>query len=168
MLFSKNALKHNRTTSGTTHLRDHMTHCLKNPSNQHSHWTTSRPITAFFKTPLQLSQSDQKKLLDASIKYIACNIWLFKAVEDPGFRNMADCLVQLDAKYGRFDENKALPSWHTVKPHAIQKFDEKQEKVINHLQSAVKRNGYVGITTCMWTDYSSRSYLFFKLSFCWR
>ena len=27
--FCKSALKHNRTTSGTTHLRDHVTHCLK-------------------------------------------------------------------------------------------------------------------------------------------
>ena len=123
-----------------------MTHCLENPSSQHSRQTTSRPITAYFKTPQQLSQSDQKKLVDAVIEYIALDITLFKAVEDPGFRNMADCLVQLGAKYGRYDVNKALPPRHTVKRQAIRKANEKQKKIINHLQLALKRNGYVGIT----------------------
>ena len=58
--FCKNALKYNGTSSGTTHLRDYMTHCLENPSNQHSHHTTSRFIT-IFETPQQLSQPDQNK-----------------------------------------------------------------------------------------------------------
>ena len=114
--FCKNTLKHNRTTSGTTHLRDHVAHCLKNPSNQlDSRQTTSRPIDAFFKTPKQLSQSDQKKLLDALIVYIARDIRPFNVIEDPGFRNMAACFVSLGTKCGRFDINKALPSQHTVK-----------------------------------------------------
>ena len=82
--FCKNALKNNRAINGTTHLRDYMTHCLENPSSQHSRQTTSKPITAYFKTPQQLSQSDQKKLVDASIEYIARDIRPFKAVEDPG------------------------------------------------------------------------------------
>ena len=31
--------------------------------------------------------------------------------------------------------------------------------VINYLQSPIKRNGYVGITIDIWTDYNSQSYL---------
>ena len=71
--FCKSALKHNRTTSGTTHLRDHVTHCLKNPSrpNKLNHPSTSKPITAFFEAPVtQLSQSDKKKLLNASVNIL--------------------------------------------------------------------------------------------------
>ena len=141
--FCKNPLKHNRSTSGTTHLRDHLTHCSKNPVNQHSQKaTTSRPITAFFKSTQKLSQLDKKKLLDASVTFIAKNIRPFKAIGDHGFKNMAKCLVQLGAKYGNFDVNEALPSRHTVKRHAVQKADVKQNQIIDHLQSAIKANGY--------------------------
>ena len=78
---------------------------------------------------------------------------------------MADCLVQLGAKYGHFDVHNVLPSRHTVKRHALQKADVKQHEIINHLQSAIKRNGFVGITTDMWNDFNSRSYLSLTLHF---
>ena len=79
--FCKNPLKHNRSTSGTTHLRDHLTHCSENPVNQYSQKaTTSRPITAFFKSTQKLSQLDKKKLLDASVTFIAKDIRPFKAI----------------------------------------------------------------------------------------
>ena len=162
--FCKSALKHNRTTSGTTHLRDHVTHCLKNPSrpNKLNHPSTSKPITAFFEAPVaRLSQSDKKKLLNASVEYIAQDISPFKAIEDPGFLKLADCLVRLGAQYGNFDVKKALPSRHTAKRHAFQQAEEKQQEVISHFLSAIKANGYVGITTDMWTDSNSRSYLLY-------
>ena len=101
--FCKNLLKHNRTTSGTAHLHDHVTHCSQNPGNRPSRKSKSRPLTAFLKTSQQLSQPDQEKLLDASIECIAPDIRPFKATEDPVFKCMADCLVQLGAKYGHFD-----------------------------------------------------------------
>ena len=166
-IFPKNTqVLHYRSTSGTTHLRDHLTHCSENPVNQHSQKaTTSRPITAFFKSTQKLSQLDKKKLLDASVTFIAKDIRPFKAIEDHGFKNMAKCLVQLGAKYGNFDVNEALPSRHTVKRHAVQQADVKQNQIIDHLQSAIKANGYVGLTTDMWTDYNSRSYLSLTLHF---
>ena len=49
--------------------------------------------------------------------------------------------------------NKSLPSQHSVKRHAIRKAGEKQKEVIDYLELAINRNGYVGITTDMWTDY---------------
>ena len=55
---------------------------------------------------------------------------------------MAKCLIQLGAKYGNFDVNEALPSRHTVKRYAVQQADVKQNQIIDHLQSAIKANGY--------------------------
>ena len=95
-----------------------------------SNQTTSRPITAFFKTLQQLSQSDQKKLLDASTEYIVRDIRSFKAVEDPGFGNMADSLVQLDAKYRHFVVNKACHPSTLLNDMLFKRLDEKQKKVI--------------------------------------
>ena len=113
----------------------------------------------------RLSQSDKKKLLNASVEYIAQDIRPFKAIENPGFLKLADCLVCLGAQYGNFDVKKALPSRHTAKRHAVQQVEEKQQEVINHFLSAIKANGYVGITTDMWTDGNSRSYLSLTLHF---
>ena len=78
---------------------------------------------------------------------------------------MADCLVKLGAKYGHFEVNEVLPSLHTVKRKAIQKANEKQKEIMHVLQSALKRNGYIGISTDMWTDYNSRSYFSLTLHF---
>jgi len=90
---------------------------------------------------------------------VARDIRPFKSVEDPGFRNLANCLVKLGAQYGCFEVDKALPSRHTIKRHAIHKADKKQKEVIKLLQNAIKANGFIGITTDMWTDDNNRSYL---------
>ena len=68
------------------------------------------------------------------MEYIGPNIKPFKAIANPGFRNMADFLVYLGAKYGRFDANKVLPFQRTLKGHATRKVHEKQKEVFcNHL-----------------------------------
>ena len=137
---------------------------MRKKTNKQKHQQPS--VSSFFKSDPKLSQSDKKKLINASVQDISKDLRPFKAIEDPGFKNVAECLVGLGAKYGKFDITKALPSRNTVKRHAVDQADDLQKKIIGLMASAIAENGYVGITTDMWTDGNNRAYLSMTLHFC--
>ena len=154
-------MKH-KSTSGTSHLRDHLIHCIANTKNQK---LKQVPVTSYFKSTQALSASDDKKLKETCVQFIAQDIRPFKAIEDQGFLNIAKLLVQLGAKYGNFDVKKALLSRHSLKRHAVKQADEVQKSIIAEMLSSIKHNGYVGITTDMWINDNNISFLSITLHY---
>ena len=68
----KKSLKHDRMTSGTTHLHEHFKISCEKKPNKQKHQQPS--ISSFLKSDPKLSQSDQKKLINASVQYISKNL----------------------------------------------------------------------------------------------
>ena len=52
--YCKNALKHNKSTSGTSHLQDRLTHCVTSSKNEK---LKQIPVTSYFRSTRTLSAS---------------------------------------------------------------------------------------------------------------
>lgn len=67
----------------------------------------------YFKKSKTLSTTD-KKLASAMVQYVACDIHLFKAIEDQGFQNITCYFMKLGAQCGCIDLYSEIPFHRTV------------------------------------------------------
>ena len=77
----KNPLKHDGSTSSTTHLKDHIKACSKKKKADAA-YSASTKITSYFETIQKIPQAVKTKVTDACVQFAAGDIRPFSAVKD--------------------------------------------------------------------------------------
>ena len=106
----KQALKHNKSTSGRTHLNDHS----KNDAN--IMLKISPKVTAYFsKSDMSLSKVIKDTVLNSSVAFIASDVRPLSAVEGNGLIQFANAMIKVGATHGIVDAKAILLSRFTIK-----------------------------------------------------
>ena len=121
----KQALKHNKSTSGTTHLNDHLKRCKYNAK-------ISLKVTAYFsKSDMSLSKIIKDTVLNSSVAFVVSDVRPLSAMEGDGLVQFANAMIKLGATHGIVDAKAILPSRFTME-RSIEKsassLNEKQRK----------------------------------------
>ena len=104
----KQALKHNRSTSGTTHLNDHLKRYQYNAK-------ISLKVTAYFsKSDMSLSKVIKDTVLDSSVAFVS-DVRPLRAAEGDGLIQFANAMIKVGATHGIVDAKAILPSTFTIK-----------------------------------------------------
>ena len=111
----KQALKHNKSTSGTTHLNDHLKQCKY-------HAKISPKVTAYFsKSDMSLSKVIKKTMLNNSVAFVVSDVRPVSAVEGDGLIQFANAMIKVGATYGIVDAKAILSSRFIIKKRSIEK-----------------------------------------------
>ena len=103
------ALKHNKSTSGTTHLNDHLKRCKYNSK-------ISPKVTAYCsKSDMSLSKVIKNTVLNSSVAFVASDVRPLSAVESDGLIQFANAMIKVGATYSIVDAKAILPSRFTIK-----------------------------------------------------
>ena len=133
-------LKH-KSTSGTTHLNDHLKRCKYNAK-------ISPKITAYFtKSDISLSKVKKDTVLNSSVAFVASDVRPLSAVEGDGLIQFANAMIKVGATHGIVDAKAILPSRFTIKRSIEKSASFSSEKLIEEVNKAIKKSSLVGITT---------------------
>ena len=137
----KQALKHNKLTSGTTHLRDHLKRCKYNAK-------ISLKVTAYFsKSDMSLSKVIKDTVLNSSVAFVVSDVRPLSAVEGDGIIQFANAMIKVGATHGIVDAKAILFSRFTIKRNIEKSASSLSEKLIEEVNKAIKKYSSVGITT---------------------
>ena len=93
----KQALKHNKSTSGKTHLNDHLKRCKYNAK-------ISPKVTAYFsKSVMSLSKVIKNTVLNSSVAFVVSDVRPLSAVEGDGLMQFANAMIKVGATHGIVD-----------------------------------------------------------------
>lgn len=107
------------------------------------------------KIPLKV----KSKFVDDCMEFCCTDLRPFDIVSGKGFTKMAKGLINIGARYGSVDANGVLPHRQTVCDRANKQAMVEKEALAGELNSVLRSNGGVAITTDMWTnDFNHRSY----------
>ena len=143
----KNPLKHDTSTSGTTHLKDHIKACSKKKKDHAASTSASTKITSYFETKQKIPQAVKIKVTDACVQFVAGDIRPFSAVEGVEFQNLIDCCIEVGAGYGKVKSSELLPSRNTVKWQADKNANIAKMKIMEHVKAALHQHFLIGMTT---------------------
>ena len=105
----KQAFKHNKSTSGTTHLNDHLKRCKYNAK-------ISPKVTAYFsKSDTSLSKVIKDPMLNSSVASDVSDVRPLSAVEGDGLIQFSNAMIKVGATHGITDAQAILLSRFTVK-----------------------------------------------------
>ena len=137
----KQALKHNKFTSGTTHLNDHLKQCKYNAK-------ISPKVTAYFsKCDTSLSKVTKTTVLNSSVAFVVLDVRPLSAVEGDGLIQFSNTMIKVGATHGIVDAKAILPTRFTIKRSIEKSVSSKSEKLIEEVNTAIKKNILVDITT---------------------
>ena len=104
----KQALKHNKSTSGTTHLNDHLKCCKCNTK-------ISPKVTAYFsKSHMSLSKVLKDTVLNSSVAFVVSDVRPLSAMEGDGLVQFANAMIKVGATHGIVDAKTILPTRFTI------------------------------------------------------
>ena len=105
----KQALKHTKSTNGTTHLNHHLKRCKYNAK-------ISPKVTAYFsKSDMSLSKILKDTVLNSSVAFVISDVRPLSAVEGDGVIQFANAMIKVGATHGIVDAKAILPSRFTIK-----------------------------------------------------
>ena len=105
----KQALKHNKSTSETTHLNDHLKRCKYNAK-------ISPKATAYFsKSDMSLLKIIKDTVLNSSIAFVVSDVRPLSAVKGDGLIQFANAMIKVGATHGIVDAKAILPFRFTIK-----------------------------------------------------
>ena len=136
----KQALKHNKLTSGTTHLNDHLKRCKYNAK------ISPKVIAYFSKSDMSLSKVIKDSMLNSSVAFVVSDVRPFSAVEGDGLIQFANAMIKVGATHGIVDAKAILPS-RCKSNTSFQIASSSNEKLIEEVNKAIKKYSLVGITT---------------------
>lgn len=145
-------LKHDRNTSGTTHLRNHLRKCKLKLSQE-------KKFRSFFQRTRELPASTKDKLCDAVVSFVAEDLRPLSAVEGKGFLKLVNTCIEIGCQFGKVDAVGSLPSRHTVKRRLNDRAVEVKNELTLEVKKAISSNGIVGVTKDMWKDQKSRNFV---------
>ena len=126
------ALKHKKSTSGTTHLNEHLKPCkykAKIPSK----------VTAYFsKSDMSLSKVIKDTVLNSSVAFVVSDVRPLSAVEGDGLIQFANAMIKVGATHGIVDAKAILPSRFTIKRSIEKSASSSSEKLIEEVNKAIK------------------------------
>ena len=129
------------STSGTTHLNDHLKRCNYNAE-------IFPKVTAYFsKSDMSLSKVIKDTVLNSSIAFVVSDVRPLSAVEDDGLIQFANAMIKVGATHGIVDAKAILPSRFTIKRSIKKSASSSSEKLIEKVNKAIKKYSLVGITT---------------------
>ena len=137
----KQALKHNKSISGTTHLNDHLKRCKCNAK------ISPKVIAYFNKSDMSLSKVIKDTVLNSSVAFVVSDVRPLSPVEGDGLIQFANALIKVGATHGIVDAKAVLPSRFTFKRSIEKSASSSSEKLIEEVNKGVKRYNLVGITT---------------------
>ena len=147
------SLKHDRKTSGTTHLRRHAAACKSTVSKERC----NSSIAKFFAKKKVFPERAKEKLSDAVVDFVADDLRPVSAVEGRGLRKLVDACIDIGTQYGKVEASNVLPSGFTVKRKLSIRADDEKKNLCSILKKAVTMNGMIGVTTDMWKDPKGRT-----------
>ena len=137
----KQALKHNKSTSGTTHLNDHLKQCKYNAK-------ISPKVTAYFsKCDMSLSKVIKDTVLNSSVAFVVSDVRPLSAVEGDGLIQFANAMIKVGVTRGIVDAKAILSFKFTIKRNTEKKASSSSEKLIEEVNKAIKKYSLVRITT---------------------
>ena len=155
-------IKHDRITSGTSHLSKHTKKCTaEQPQCSTSNKTHLQQSTlkGFMQKSSMLPKSMQDKVNNAALDFIVQDLRPLRAIEGKGFQSLVDTCIEVGAKFGRVSAKTILPTRNTIK----RKLDDRASSIKNDVSQEVKKamenNGLIGVTTDMWSDLRMRFFL---------
>ena len=155
----KQALKHNKSISGTTHLNDHLKRCKYNAK-------ISLKVTAYFsKSDMSLSKVMKNTVLNSSVAFVVSDVRPLSAMEGDGLIQFANAMIKVGATQGIVDAKAVLPSRFTIKKSIEKSVSSLSEKLIEEVNKAIKKYSLVGITIELWTDLTSSNFYSITIHF---
>ena len=137
----KQAFKHNKSTSGTTHLNDHLKRCKYNAK-------ISPEVTAYFsRSDMSLSKVIKDPILNSSIALAVSDVRPLSAVEGDGLIQFSNAMIKVGATHGIVDAQAILLSRFTVKRNIEKSASFSSQKLIEEVNKAIKKYSLVDITT---------------------
>ena len=137
----KQAIKHNKLISGTTHLYDHLKRCKYNAK-------ISPKVTAYFsKSDMSLSKVTKNTVLNSSVAFVVSDVRPLSAVKGDGVIQFVNAMIKVGATHGIVDARAILPSRFTIKRSIEKSASSSSEKLIEEVNKAIKKYSLVGITT---------------------
>ena len=120
----KQALKHNKSTSGTTHLNDHLKQCKYNAK-------ISSKVTAYFsKSDMSLSKVIKDTVLNSLVAFVVSDVRPLSAVEGDGLIQFANAMIKVGATHGIVDAKAVVPSRFTIKGSIEKSASSSSKKLI--------------------------------------
>ena len=137
----KQALKYNKSTSGTTHLNDHLKRCKYNVK-------ISPKVTAYFsKSDMSLSKVIKDTVLNSLVPFVVSDVRPLSAVEGDRLIQFANAKIKVGATHSIVDAKAILPSKFTIKRSIEKSASSSSGKLIEEVNKAIKKYSLVGITT---------------------
>ena len=137
----KQTLKHNKSTSGTTHLNDRLKRCKYNAK-------ISPKVTAYFsKSKMSLSKVIKDTVLNSSVAFVVSDVRPSSAVEVDGLIQFANAMIKVGATHGIVDAKTILPSRFTIERSIEKSASSSSEKLIKEVNKAIKKYSLVGVIT---------------------
>ena len=160
------ALKHDRATSGTSHLQRHIDRCPSKkkadhnqPGTSHSRPLTQATVTSFVSNLKPISTSCKEEIANAAVAFVAEDLRPFSAIEGKGLLKLANALINVGAKHGKVDAATVLSARNTIKRRADKLESANKKSIVEEVKQALVNNFIVGMTTDMWTDLKSRHFI---------
>ena len=117
-------------------------------------------LTSFFLVESKsIPKAARSQVLESSVAYVVKDMKPFSSIEETGFIQLANTLIEMGAKHRKMDASQLLPSRFTLKRHVDQKSKVFKSQQIDLVKSALQQYGSIGITTDLWTDLLLRHFL---------
>jgi len=152
-------LKHHKSNSGTTHLRNHLASCSKSADDSCAAAKLKQTKVTGFCRKSKITQSIKEKFQRSCLEFIVCDLRPLHAIEGRGFTNLVQTAINVGAMIGSCSAEELIPSRRTVKRKMATETNVNTENLKAMLLSAIKQNCIIGITTDMWQDQKHRNYV---------
>ena len=106
--------------------------------------------------PKEVPQHAKDKIVDSCVKLCAVDLRPFNIVNGAGFKNLAQSLIDVGAKYGGVKAEGVLPHASTVSRKTSVVADKVTSKFLPKVKDAM-RNGRCSLDADMWSDKSSKT-----------
>ena len=141
--------------SGTSHLSRHSKDCIPKSENVN---TRQLKLSSSFSKTEHISLSERQRFADLCAEWCARDPRPFLIVEDKGFYNIGQALIDIGARRGHFEFSQLVPCPNTVKNHLKKLVQVEKASFIRFLKNTCIDT--FGITLDYWTcKETSDSYL---------
>jgi len=140
-----------KAKDGTSGLKAHVKSCPAQRKNTAvtplAEFLTCDSVTPTSASRQHLTTRDRLDVTECIVRFCARDIRPFNVVEGEGFKDLADKLIHLGAKYGDIPASEVLPSGRTLSRHV----DDICSKERDALKSTLLGIDRFGVTTDLWT-----------------
>ena len=111
------------------------------------------------KPPRQVPQHVKDKMTDACVKMCSVDLRPFSVVNGPGFKNVAQSLIEVGAKFGNVNAEEVLPHSPTISRKTCVVAEKVREKFLPEVKEALEMKS-CAFDADMWSDkYTKTAYL---------